>query len=261
VYGQPAPGAYPPPPVYGQPAPGAYPPPPVYAPPSGFGQPEIGPAFSWGWAKFTQNVAPFMLAALIYSAVIAAVAVVFYVVIFAIAVGSSSSGSDSISTAGGIGMSFAYLVFFAALMLLSYFLQAGMINGSLHVAAGERVELGTFFKFRNIGGVIVASLVIGLATGIGFVLCVLPGIAFAIFAQFALFFVIDKGQGVMDAIRSSFALVKANFGVAILLYLVAALISSIGSSLCGVGLLVGLPLTMLITTYMYKTLQREPIAP
>ena len=293
AYPPPPAGSYPPPPpaAYGPPA-GSYPPPPggSYPPPpggsyptpgGGYGPPGamppapqpygapggpqavgIGEAFNYGWTKFTANVGPVLLAVLVYGAVVAVVGGIFYAALVASAAASSNAnGYGTSSGMFGAGLGVGFFVFVVVVTLLGYLMQAGIIRGALHLTYGRPLEFKTFFQFDNLGGVIAASLLIGLGTGVGFLLCILPGIVFAFFAQFALYFVLDKQQGAVEAIRSSFSLVNKNLGTVVVLFLAVYVVQAVGGMLCGIGQLVAIPLTVIATAYMYRRMLGEPVAP
>jgi uncharacterized membrane protein len=233
--------------------------------PAGYGAPGpaagVGESFNWGWTKFTQNVGPFLLGVLAYGAVIAVVAII----LFSITVGSVAVGVDpntgELRTGAGVGLLFGYLLVFAVIMLLGAFMQAGVTRATLEVASGRRVDVGTFFKFDDFGQILLAALLVGAGTAIGSFLFVIPGLVFAFFAQFTLFFVIDKRMDAVAALKASFTLVNRNLGTVVLLFLGVYAANLIGSALCGVGQLVSFPVGLLATTYMYRRLQNEPVAP
>ncbi|HUX70230.1 MAG TPA: hypothetical protein VMV41_06955 [Cellulomonadaceae bacterium] len=262
-YPPPPPGSYPPPPGGGYGPPGAMPPAPQpYGAPGGPQAVGIGEAFNYGWTKFTANVGPILLAVLVYGAVIAIVGGIFYGLLVASAV--ASANNDPYRTSSGMfgaGIGFGTIVFYVVIILLGYLAQAGMVRGALHVTYGRPLEFKTFFQFDNLGGVIGASLLIGLGTGVGMVLCIIPGIVFAFFAQFALYFVLDKQQGAVEAIRSSFSLVNKNLGTVVVLFLAVYVVQAIGFMLCGIGQLIAFPLTMIATAYLYRRMLGEPVAP
>ncbi len=149
----------------------------------------------------------------------------------------------------------------AVAVLLSAFMQAGVTRATLEVADGRRIEVGTFFRFDDFGKVVVAALLVGLGTAVGTLLFVIPGLVFAFLAQFTLFYVIDKRMAPVDAIRSSFTLVSRNLGTVLLLFLAVYAANLVGSALCGIGQLVSFPVGLLATTWMYRRLQDEPVAP
>lgn len=261
-YGQqPPPGqSYPPQQPYPQPG---------YAqPPSGapaYGAPtagtSVGDAFSWGWTKFTQQVGPFLLGVLAYLAVIVVVTAVLFAVILGGTVASVDPDTQELRNGAGVGLVFGYLVVAAVAVLLSAFMQAGVTRATLEVADGRRIEVGTFFRFDDFGKVVVAALLVGLGTAVGVLLFVIPGLVFAFLAQFTLFYVIDKRMAPVDAIRASFTLVSRNLGAVLLLFLAVYAANLVGSALCGIGQLVSFPVGLLATTWMYRRLQDEPVAP
>jgi len=245
-YGQPGYGQQP----YGQPAYGA--------PTTGTG---VGDAFSWGWTKFTQQVGPFLLGVLAYLVVIGVVSAVLFAVILGGTVASVDPETQELRNGAGFGLVFGYLVVLAVILLLSAFMQAGVTRASLEVADGRRIEIGTFFRFDEFGKVVVAALLVGLGTAVGTLLFVIPGLVFAFLAQFTLFFVIDRRMAPVDAIRASFTLVTRNLSAVVLLFLAVYAANLIGSALCGVGQLVSFPVGLLATTWMYRRLQDQPVAP
>ena len=262
-YGQqPPPGQpYPPQQPYGQPGYAQQP----YGQQPGYGAPTtgsgVGDAFSWGWTKFTQQVGPFLLGVLAYLAVIVVISAVLFAVILGGTVASVDPHTQELRNGAGLGLVFGYLLVVAVVLLLSAFMQAGVTRASLEVADGRRIEVGTFFRFDEFGKVVVAALLVGLGTAVGILLFVLPGLVFAFFAQFTLFFVIDKRMAPVDAIRASFTLVTRNLGAVVLLFLAVYAANLVGSALCGVGQLVSFPVGLLATTWMYRRLQDEPVAP
>lgn len=221
----------------------------------------VGDAFSWGWTKFTQQVGPFLLGVLAYLAVIVVVTAVLFAVILGGTVASVDPDTQELRNGAGVGLVFGYLVVAAVALLLSAFMQAGVTRATLEVADGRRIEVGTFFRFDDFGKVVVAALLVGLGTAVGTLLFVIPGLVFAFLAQFTLFYVIDKRMAPVDAIRASFTLVGRNLGAVLLLFLAVYAANLVGSALCGVGQLVSFPVGLLATTWMYRRLQDEPVAP
>ncbi len=86
-------------------------------------------------------------------------------------------------------------------------------------------------------------------------------LAFGLFAGFTLYFVLDHGQGPIAAIKSSFALVTANFGNALVAMLLAALVASGGFLACFLGLIFTVPFAMLLHVYTYRFLSGGTVAP
>lgn len=272
-YEAPPPGYQAPPPGYQAPPPGYQAPPPGYqAPPPGYGPPpnqvNVGDAFGWGWAKFQQNVGPYLLGMLIYAVLGGVLIGIPYAILIA---GASSTtirvnADGSISSGAGLfGASIgAMIVVWILAIIVELLAQAGMINASLRVANGEQISVGTFFNYPNLGNVIGTALLVGVATFAGtlvtFFIGGLGGLVVGFFALFALYFAVDQGYGPMDAIKASFSLVSKNFGPTILVFLVAMVAMAIGGILLGLGLFVAVPLSMLAFTFLYRRLVNGPLA-
>lgn len=265
-YGGPPP-AGPPGGGYGAPPPGA---PGGYGAPGGGAQWDVGAAVSYGWSKFQANMGQMILAAL---AIFAGAVVIYGIAFLAIILPASDSDYeckfDADGTyrcsgdAGGLGflglvvLALLYVVFFVYAQVIG----AGLIREALGVTQGRAFSTAGVFKFQNIGNVIVTSLLVGLGTFIGTILCVIPGIIFAFMTMYSLFFVVDKNLSPVDAIKASIDLVKNNVGSTIIWYLVAYVIILVGAVLCGVGLLVAIPVVLVGSAFTYRKLLGEPVAP
>ncbi|MFF2830685.1 hypothetical protein ACFVSK_02905 [Cellulosimicrobium cellulans] len=271
-YGAPPAGAYPPPAgpppgqPYGQQPPGQ--PPylgqPGYPPPAApYGQPgypgqtvQVQDAFSYGWNKFTQNVGVILGGVLTYVAVLAGLSVAFWAILVGTAQTTVDPVTGEVSTAGGFAFGFGTFLFVAVLVVLGFLVQAAVVNVSLLVTRGKKLEYADFFRYPNLGTVILAALLIGLATGVLAITIVGP-IVFVFFAQFTLFYVIDKNLGVFDAFKASFTVVSRNLGTVVLLFLGVYLAQLVGTLLCYVSLLVALPVAQIATAYVYRRLNAE----
>lgn len=262
----PAPPGPPAPPAGGTPPP---PPPPAggaYAAP--VNQPfSVGDAITYGWNKFTQNLGPLLISMIIFWVI----GIVLYVVQIAISAAMSPSADcytaydgrlvcTNINAGIAAGALFFSLVFALIGACFSYFVQATFVRAGLLATRGEKIEIASIMSFERFGAVFVALLLVGIGTFIGLILCILPGIAFAIFASFTLFFVIDKQVGAVDGIKASFSFVKDNFGPIILLELLLLVINVVAALCFGIGLIITVPLSVIAQAYAYRKLQGEEVA-
>ena len=124
---------------------------------------------------------------------------------------------------------------------------------------GQKIDVGQAFAGINWGQVILASLITGLLTFVGLILCILPGLAVIFFTSYTLFFVIDRNLSAVDAIKASFNMVKDNVGVLILFWLATVAAQIVGACLCLVGLLVAVPVVIIAQAYTYRTLNGDPV--
>ena len=271
-YGTPPPPGYgappPPPPGYGPP-PAGYPPPPGFPPPAGplSANFSLGDAMTWAWNKFSKNAVTLLVTTLLYGVLIAAVAGLTEGLAFAFAdqnTVTTSMYDEYQSTTQVVFGPLSWILMISGHILLFFvgtFATSAYFAGCFDIADGKPVTIGSFFKPRNVGTVILASLLLAVVTGIGYSLCVLPGLVFAFFAFFTILFVIDRAVPAIDALKASFAVVKNNVGNTLLVWLVQAAITVAGALLCGIGLIVAAPVAALIHTYAYRRLSGGTTAP
>jgi uncharacterized membrane protein len=276
--GPPSYGAPPPPPPSGYGAPPAgygappagYPPQPGYGAPVGPGGPaqfNIGEAVSWAWNKFTKNAVALIVPLLIYIVVIGIIAVIAGVLPAVLGESTTTTYTDAYgNTASGTAITYgaaSYAVMVVGYILLfiaAIFMAVAILSGCLDIADGKPVSIGSFFKPRNLGPVFLTAVLVGLGTAIGS-LCIIGGIIFGFIAQFAIAFVIDRSLSPIDAIKASYETAKNNIGSALISFLVQYAIIIVGELLCGVGLLVAMPVALLIQVYTYRKLSGGQVVP
>jgi uncharacterized membrane protein len=253
------------------------PPPPETPPPGGYGYgapmpptpggPEwnLGDAVSYGWKKFQENVGQIIIAAIV---LVVAFAVVGGIGI-AIQAVLTSDAECHFNSAGTLvcdeGSGFLWRMIVGAivaglLFVVGQIIGAGIIRGALGITEGKKFEVGEIFKTEQLGPVVVASLLVGVATTIGYALCYLPGIAVAFLTSYTLFFVIDQNMSPVDAIKASFDFTTKNLGNTIVWYLVGGIIAIAGIIACFIGLVVTIPLVIIGTAFTYKKLTGQPVA-
>ena len=114
------------------------------------------------------------------------------------------------------------------------------------------------FETDNFGPYIVAAILFGIGSVIGFILCIIPGVIFVIFYGFYGFIIIDKGeQSPVEALKRSQQLVSGHFGAVLGLAVVLILINIVGALLCGIGLLFTVGISAIAWAYAYRALARR----
>lgn len=235
-----------------------------YGAPVGYAQPvsagsAIGDGFPWAWNKFIQNAGPLIGGLAVYGAALVVLAIIF----FSIIIGGTVASTDAYGNVrpGAAGAALVGWLFFIALVLLfSVFVQAAVVRVTTEIMQTGRTTFASFFRIERFGTVLLAALLVGVGTAVGSLVLYVGAIVFGFFAQFTLFYVIDKGLGAWDGLKASFQLAARNFGTAALLYLVVLVASSIGGSLCGIGALVTTPLAMLLSGFVFRRLHGEGVA-
>lgn len=254
-YGPPGPGYGGVPPAgpgYGSPA-GSYGGAPGYAVTS----PQATDSLSSGWERFKANPWPFVLAQLAWGAIFLVPTLIM--VIIAAAAGAFATPSFNPDTGeyeGGSGLLGALGFFGIALMVLVYIalavIQMGAFaSATLKAVDGGQVSFGDFFKVRNFTQLLLLALLIGIASAVLAITFVGPLIVL-FFGVWSIFFVVDRNQGAIDAVKSSFGFASKNAGQSIVLILLAYVLNLIGGLLCGIGTLITNPLTLLGYADFYR---------
>jgi uncharacterized membrane protein len=242
------------PPSYGStPPPAGETPPPPPPPPSapggsaeGFSAPD---AIGWGWRKFSEKPGPVIIAGLLW----------FVVLVVFIAVGRATNQSG-MGMGGGMDFGLDSLIFGIVQNLVLLVIGAVIARGALDVVDGRGFDLAAAFGKVNFVNVIIAGLIVGVATAIGFLLLFIPGIVVAFLAYFTTFFVVDDdATSPVEAITDSVKLVSSNVGDSLLLALLNVLILIAGGIALLVGLIVAYPLVALASAYAYRRFRGQPV--
>ncbi len=269
----PQPGGYPPQPGGYPPQPGGYPPPQQGYPPAQPGYPpaqpgapalNVGEAFSWAWNKFSKNVAAILVPTLVYAVIVGVLFGIVYGIAMALAPDADYESYDGgFSYSASLGAASLAVLVLGGLVLLVVVgaIQSAYLAGLLDIANGQPVTAGSFFKPRNVGSVVIAAVIVGILTAIGNFLCVIPGLIVGILTIFTTVAIVDRNLKPIDGIKASFELAKANFVPVLLTWLLVNVIMAVGALVCGIGLLVAIPVASLFLVYSWRRLTGGPIAP
>ncbi len=240
---------------------GPMPPPPPPGAPGGYGFPSgpsgpenyrVGTAFTYAFDKFKSNWGPLVLITVILLVASGIVQGIGRPIENAILSATDSAGLFSLVMT--VSLLFSALTFVAQLVV-----QSAIIKGSLELTRGGRLEVGSAFSGIDWGQVIIAALIIGAATFVGLVLCILPGLVVIFLTSYTLYFVVDHKLPAVDAIRASVSLVTRNLGPLILFFLASVLAYIVGTCACLVGLLVAIPVVVIAQAYTFRTLNGDPV--
>jgi hypothetical protein len=232
---------------------------------------EPGAAFSYGWKKFQEHWQAVLVALIIGFVIIVVLSVIGYFIQSALTSTDAckvTSTNNGLRFSGGCGDDgpgfFTYLLANGIFQFLIFLgisvLQLFVIRATLMIMRGEPLDASKVMSTEKLGSYMVGAIIVGILTFIGFILCILPGIAVGIFVMFWGYFLVDKGLSPIEAITASFNLVKDNLGTVIVFWLLTILATIAGAIVCGVGLIIAVPVVVIATGYMYKRLQGEPVA-
>lgn len=120
---------------------------------------------------------------------------------------------------------------------------------------GGKASIDDVFKgFDDFVPALLAVLVGGIIVGIGFMLCVIPGVLIMALVPTAAYLVaVGEADGI-NALKRAWHAVKENLGGSCLCAVVLAIIGSLGTILCGVGVVITLPIAFIGLYHMAKQL-------
>lgn len=139
--------------------------------------------------------------------------------------------------------------------LAGLFIAAGNVKVALKLVRGEKPEIGdVFYIFKS--GNLVDLLIMTILVGIGAILCGIGVLITAPLFMMGLFLLVDKGGKYSDGMNACMTRVKPNLVGWIIFVLVVGIVGGLGSILCGVGILLTMPIAWCAFAYAYeKTLK------
>ncbi|HEX6888563.1 MAG TPA: hypothetical protein VF143_10705 [Candidatus Nanopelagicales bacterium] len=166
--------------------------------------------------------------------------------------------------------------FFSVLMsgisiFVSLVIGLGLIRAALEIVDGRRPDLGALLSTDGVGTYLIASVLVSIVVFVGFLLCIIPGFIAGFLLQFFGYAIVDGRQGgtapaviesdPVGSMRTSFEITSKNVGSLILLAIVCFAINLLGAFLCGIGLIVTLPVTAIAIAYAWRFFTSGRIAP
>ena len=141
---------------------------------------------------------------------------------------------------------------------------AGLLSGPMIVGymrmikredEGTKAEIADVFKgFDDFVPALLAVLVSSIIVGIGFMLCFIPGLLIMALVPTAAYLVAVGEKDGINAIKRAWDAVKANLLSSVFCALVLGIVGSIGGLLCGIGMILTLPIAIIGMYHMAKQL-------
>jgi uncharacterized membrane protein len=241
---------------------------PYGAPPAGGSAYSPVDAVKYGWARFTRSPGTMLVPVLVVVVAVIALEVIAFLILNATLLGTHDCTTtvlgQRVETQCGPGFLTQLIGSGLAGLVVSFIAQllgAGLIKVALDVADGKETSTGEVFAWAAKPKVVAAALIVALATFVGTLLCYLPGIVVGFLLVFTMFFVVDRDMEPMEAVRASIRFTTSHLGETVLFYLLGIVVLIVGAILCGVGLLVAVPVVLLGAAYTYRTLHGQPVAP
>ena len=197
----------------------------------------VGDGLSWAWSKFKDNA-------------------LILVVGFGVWAILSNLGFDSRVELNGEEYGFSYGIPFWGYVapVVRLFSAIVAANMSLKVASGRQLEWNDIFSFPNFGASLLASFLTAVATGVGLILCFIPGIIMAFLLYYSVYFTVDKGVDGIAGMKASWATLSSHVGELFPYALTGVGLYFIGA-ITLIGWLVTVPLVALLSAYSYVRIQ------
>ena len=135
----------------------------------------------------------------------------------------------------------------------------GYTESLIRAARGDKVGIGDFFKagLNKFGTLLGAGILFILGVGIGLICFIIPGIYLMVRWFFVTYLIVDKDIGVSEAFQKSGEMVSNIFWEVLAVFIINAVIESIGCSSIGVGAILTTPFILLVSAHYYLGLSQE----
>jgi ribosomal protein L40E len=201
-----------------------------------------------GWNMFAAEWKVWVLNTLLLLMAIFVPMLGLYILFILMAAASSSSGDPA------VGFAMLLLMFAGGLLvsLLSSYLAAGMYHTAFKQLRGEPISTRDMFSAERFPQVLGASILVGIFTVIGTMLCVIPGFIVAGALYFTIPLVVERRLSITEAIQASRDATRGDLFKFVLFAVVVSLIAQAGAYACYVGLLATMPLHYTIAAIAYR---------
>jgi len=102
---------------------------------------------------------------------------------------------------------------------------------------------------------LISSILFGLLCLGGFIFFIIPGILLSLWLQFYGFVIVDEKVGPVIALKKSYAVARGRLGRIFTFSCLLAFYNFLGLLLCGMGLLITVPVSFIAWAYLYRSLQ------
>lgn len=196
-----------------------------------------GDMIRFGWEAFKKRPW-FLIGALVITTIVS------YLVGFV----SGLFGNEGLESIAG------FVINVAASILISMGTTALLLKAHDSVESVSYRELWHPQPFWSYLGV---TIIFALATVVGFILLIIPGIIVFLAYQFGEYIVIDRNLGPVEALEESARITKGNRWELLWLFLMIIGINILGALALLVGLLVTVPVSWLAIVHAYRTLEHR----
>jgi len=143
---------------------------------------------------------------------------------------------------------------------VGFILAMGLIRCTLAVVKGQTPEVSMLFETPGLGSYIIASILFGIMFFIGFILCIIPGIIFAVVYHFYGYVIVENpSTGAIDSLKKAADITRGHRWELFGLFIVLILINIVGLIACLVGVLFTAGISAVAVAYAYRSLSGESV--
>lgn len=171
------------------------------------------------------------------------------------------------------GVTVAAVIIAAAIGVITWaILQAAMLRGAAQATIGDPVDIEASYRWglRRFGSVLLLAILVGIVVGVGFILLIIPGIIFLVFLSVSEPALIVENRRGTEAMSRSWNLVRGHFWHALVVILVAAIITGVVQGILtaiggdnwfvrwiftAIAQIITAPFTALVTVLLYLDLR------
>jgi len=171
------------------------------------------------------------------------------------------------------GVTVAALLIGAAIGVITWaILQAAMLRGAAQATIGDPVDVEASYRWglRRFGSVLLLAILVGIVVVLGFILLIIPGIIFLVFLSVSEPALIVENRRGTEAMSRSWNLVRGHFWHALVVILVAAIITGVVQGILtaiggdnwfvrwiftAIAQIITAPFTALVTVLLYLDLR------
>lgn len=141
--------------------------------------------------------------------------------------------------------------------VVSSILGLGVLRFFLNIVDGKPTQISMLFtEWRKFFTYFIASLIYGLAVGVGLLLLIVPGIYIAIKYGYYQYAIVDRNMGILDSLNYSASITENSKMNLFVLGILGFLIIIAGIIALLVGLVFALPLVYMASAVAYRWMQR-----
>lgn len=145
-------------------------------------------------------------------------------------------------------------------IIATMILQIGLIESSLALVRGKKVEFTDLYKNITLKkGLLyfVSSFIMAMVTVLGFILLIIPGVYLAIALMFTKYVAVDQQLGPIESVFASNKMVWGNWWKMFALVLILIVLNILGFFAFIIGLLLTIPVSMLVIADAYNQLESK----